>query len=228
MKKTMLLISSVLLFLSCGSGKYLTSSYERLAPGHDVIAILPYQNIYTGRTPKDISNEAFRKLLEEDAYYFQQSLYGQLLEESGIKKGQVRIDIQDIITTNRLLKAEGLKVEDIGAMDASTLAELLNVNAVVRVNIRKRFLLTTEESIVVDLAGTIYRRVIRGPMRWITWDISKTGELFINASIIDGKEDIAIWNLSREADTDWKRPMDEVVRDINHFISKKFPYREVY
>jgi hypothetical protein len=203
----------------------MTSSYDRLARGHKIIAILPYENIYTGRLPKDMSEESFQKLLEGDAYFFQQSLYGQLLEESGTSKGRVNIDIQDIKTTNRLLKAEGYSFDDLPDVEVTRLSKILNVDAIVRVTLRKKFLLTDEESVVVDIAGTIYRDIIRGPLGWKTWDMSKTGEIFINASIIDGRENLAVWNLSRDVDTDWKRPMDDVVRDINNFISKKFPYR---
>lgn len=225
MQRLLLIPILFLLLSSCGSTKYLTSSYERLAPGHNIIAILPYENIYTGRLPKDMSEESFQELLEEDAYFFQQSLYGQLLEESGTRKGQVNIDIQDIKTTNRLLKAEGITFEDLPDMAVTRLSDILGVDALVHVTLRKKFLLTDEESVVVDIAGTIYREIIRGPLGWKTWDMSKTGEIFINASIIDGREDLAVWNLARDVDTDWKRPMDDVVRDINHFISKKFPYR---
>ena len=225
MKRHLIFLFFAGLLVACSSSKYLTSSYERLAPGHQLIAVVPFDNIYTGRTPKDMTEAAFQQMMDEDAYFFQRVLYGQLLEESGIKDHDIHIDIQDVSTTNNILREEGVTPGDIKEMEAIELANLLGVDAVVIVTLHKEFLLSDEESVLVDVAGNIYRHILDGPFGWKTWGLDKTGNIYIQARILDGKEGVAVWALDKETSTDWRRRTDEVVADINHHISKKFPYR---
>jgi hypothetical protein len=225
MRALLFLLVSSFLISSCSNTKYLTSSYDRLATDHQIIAILPYDNIYSGKVPEDLNQHDFDEMIIADALYFQSSLYSQLLQESGLSSGDINIDFQDIRTTNEILETEGIYLQELHKVSSENLAELLNVDAVVRVTLRKNFLLSNEESFFVDVAGQIYRDVVRGPLAWKTWGMSRSSDIDIHATIMDGNEGIAVWSLHKQASTNWDLSTDEVIESINHHISKKFPYR---
>ncbi len=225
MKTLLYFVGLVLILSSCGNTRYLTSSYDRLAPDHSVIAVLPYDNIYTGKVPEDLNQEEFEQMIAADAEYFQASLYSQLLHESGLRNGDIYIDVQDTRKTNKTLKEEGIYIHELHEVNSEDLASILGVDAVVRITLRKNFLLSDEESFFVDVAGQVYRDVIKGPLGWKTWGTSRTSDIDIHATIMDGTEGIAVWSLHKQASTNWDLSTDQVIESINHHISHKFPYR---
>ncbi len=225
MKKVLLFALLGLFFASCSPKRFVTHDYYRYAKSHKTIAVLPFENYYTGRLPKGMTMEDVEGLQEAEAVLFQRSLYFQLLEESRMsrKKG-IRISIQNIERTNTLLEEAGITLKDSWNMSPSKLAAALNVDAVVKVDLHKDFWLTDGESLAIDVAteviGLAFPR-LTGSNR-----LTRTSEMYINANLIDGQEGVSLWSWNRKIDTDWNCETDEAIARVNHQISRRFPYRD--
>lgn len=223
MKKLLLLVFTMSFLASCSPKRYITQDYHRYARSHKKIAVLPYENYYTGRLPKDMTEEEVIELQEDESQLFQRSLYFQLLEESrNMKKGDIYVSIQNVDDTNRLLNVAGLSIADSWRESPSTLAKILDVDAVVKIDMHKNFWLSNGESAAVGIATTIAGAIIPGIN---TSRIARTSEIYINANLIDADAGVSLWAWNRKIDTDWQCETDEAISRVNHQISKRFPYR---
>lgn len=222
MKLQYVLLFSFLIMYSCNSKKYLTSSYETLSPMHQTIAVLPYYNIYTGRIPSDLSEEEFLHLREVESVLFQRSLYFEILEDSGIDNGDINITLQDYTKTNKLLSEAGISIADSWTLSASEIAQIIGVDALVRVDLHKNFILSQTESLMVDVAINVIG-MNKIPVE--LWHADKSSDVKIFARIIDYRNDVAVWAYKEKCPTNWRRNTDKVVDSINNKIARKFPYR---
>jgi len=224
MKKSLLLFVITIAICSCSPKKFITHDYHNYAKKHQTIAILPFENYYTGRIPAKLSDEDVKILQQEEAVLFQRSLYFQLLEESRInrKRKNIQISIQNIDRTNKLLAEEKISIEESWFKSPEELAEILDVDAVVKVDVHKNFWLSNEESAIVDIATIVSGIFIPGINNS---RLNRTSEMYINANLIDGEAGVSLWTWNRKMDTDWQRETDEAIARVNHQISKRFPYR---
>jgi len=225
MKKALLFALLGFFLASCSPKKFVTHDYYRYAKSHKTIAVLPFENYYTGRLPKGMTMEDLAGMQEAEAVLFQRSLYFQLLEESRMsrKKG-IRISIQNIERTNTILEEEGISLKESWNIAPSKLAAILNVDAVVKVDLHKDFWLTDGESFAIDVATEVIGLAL--PRLGRSGRLTRTSEMYINANLLDGDEGVSLWSWNRKIDTDWDCETDEAIARVNHQISKRFPYRD--
>jgi len=224
MKNLLLLLTGLTLLTACGPGRYITKDYKEYSPTHRKIAVLPYANHYTGRVPDKMSAEELLALRVEESTIFQTSLYHQLLQESGTDDDEVQISIQDIGITNSKLEKNGISIEDSWTYDPVEMANILGVDALVRVNLFKNHFLTRDESAIVDIASTVL--IPRVPGTVIGRNLAKrSSKVELVARLIDGSEGVSLWAVDRKCDLDWKTDPDDAIRKMNNAISKRFPYR---
>jgi len=225
MKNLLLLTIGLTLLTACGPSKFITNDYKEYSPQHRKIAVLPFSNHYTGRIPDNLSAEDLLALRVEESTLFQTSLYHQLLDESGIDDDQVQIAIQDVGITNSKLEKNGISVEESWTYDPTELASILEVDAIVKVNMFKNQMLTRGESAIVDIASSILNprsaKITTGSIL-----AKRSSKIELSARLIDGTEGISLWAIDRKCNLDWKKDPDDAVREINNTISKKFPYRK--
>jgi len=231
MKNYLYLLAALSFFFlctSCSPKRYITQDYHKHAKSHRVIAVLPYANFYTGRIPKDLDLEDLIALQEEEAVLFQRSLYFQLLEESrDHEKNDIYVSIEDINITNSKLEKAGLAIKDTWTKDPTELAALLEVDAVVKVDLHKDYFLTNEESAIVNITASVLDVFSNNRIPGVnTRRLGRTSEMYVNASLIDADAGVSLWAYNKKYDTDWQCETDEAIARINHKISKRFPYRK--
>lgn len=215
----------LILLSSCGPKHYITSSYHDLAPRHKTIAIIPFDNIYVGRQANNQEAEQLAQQLESEAYVFQTSLYHQILRRSRGRDKDIQIKILDLSRTNTLLEERYPTYEDIIAAPASEIAEVLGVDAIVKVTVYKNQFFSTGEKFGIEVASQLLINSDVGVFLGLGRDANQD-EVEIYASIIDGKKDLAIWSLDEKCRIEWDRDADDIVTNINNKISRKFPYRK--
>jgi len=230
MKNPLLLLAAISFFLlstSCSPKRYITQDYHKHAKSHRVIAVLPYANYYTGRIPKELSADDLIALQEEESILFQRSLYFQLLEESrDHEKNDINVSIEDINITNSKIEKAGFAIQDTWTMDPTELAAILDVDAVVKVDLHKDYFLTNEESAIVNVAATVLDVFGNNRIPGVnSRRLGRTSEMYVNASLIDADAGVSLWAYNKKYDTDWQCESDEAIASINHKISKRFPYR---
>jgi len=226
MKNFTLLFFVLLVVASCSRNKHLTADYEKFANRHSVVAVLPYDIQLKGRKVASMEEEEIIKLKELEGKLFQQSLYTEVLERTGNRSKDVKISVQSINKTNRLLKDAGIALVDIGEYGPKELGDILGVDAVISTRLIKEMFLSREEALVVDIATDVI--IDKSPIKVPVFNKSKmtrSSEVDIYCTIVDTDAESAIWVYNTECDLQWDTDPDDAVERINSRISRKFPYR---
>jgi hypothetical protein len=213
-------------FASCSPNKYLTADYDKFAKGHSIVAVLPYDIHMIGRKVAEMEIEEVNQLKTIESRLFQQSLYSEVLKRTGNGKKDIKISVQDINKTNRLLKEAGIMVTEIGEYSPKKLGEILGVDAIISTRLVKEMFLSREEALLMEVATTtILDRVPVKVGAFNKSKITRSSEVDIFCTIVDTQAESAIWVYNTECDLQWDSDPDDAVESINKRISKKFPYK---
>ena len=216
----------LLVFASCSHNKHLTADYDKFAQGHNLIAVLPYDIQMTGRKVAEMEQEEIDDLKRIESKLFQQSLYTEVLKRTGKRNKDIKISVQDINKTNRLLKEAGIDMIAIGEYGPKELGEILGVDAVISTRLIKEMFLSREEALLMEVATTTILDKV--PVRVGPFNKSKvtrSSEVDIFCTIVDTQAESAIWVYNTECDLQWDTDPDDAIENINGRISKKFPYK---
>lgn len=226
MRNFTILVFILLFAASCSPNKHLTADYDKFANRHNIIAVLPYDIQMVGRKVAEMELEEINQLKTVESRLFQQSLYSEILKRTGKGKRDIKISVQDINKTNRLLKGAGVDVVEIGEYSPKELGAILGVDAVISTRLVKETFLSRQEALLVDVAATTI--LDRVPVRVRPFNRSKmtrSSEVDIFCTIVDTQAESAIWVYNTECDLQWDMDPDDAVENINGRISKKFPYK---
>ena len=77
----------------CVPEYYLIGDFETIATDHKEIAILPFEMIFTGIRPKNVSTEQWEKLEVNESVIFQGSFFKEILHslESGRRQKSLKV-----------------------------------------------------------------------------------------------------------------------------------------
>lgn len=223
MRRSILIVCSLLLFASCGRERFKTYSYENFADQHQTLAILPVATFTSGRIPREVSDEQIAQIEEIESLAFQIELYHQLTRRSGRNLNDITIDFQHVNETNNLLEEAGIDLRTSWKTPPKVLAEILGVDAVVVTNVEKEQYLTELESFGLSVVNTIAWVFSDG--WWPLYGQNRTSDVLVYCSILDGQTGTPVWSTNRTCPTRWNRPHNEVVRSITRTLSRRFPYR---
>lgn len=227
MKNFTLFFLAFLFLSSCSSKKYMTSDYDRYGKSHSEIAVLPYDMIIKGRLTENMTEEDIEQRIKIESGLFQQSLYAEVLNRTGNGKKDVKISVQSINKTNRLLAQSGITAVNIGEYSPKELGEILGVDGLITTRLIMDHFLSRGEGLAVTVATDVI--LDKSPIPAARYGIRKfarTSKVDIYCSIVDVSSENVIWNYNRDCDLNYNNEPDEIVERINKTISKKFPYRE--
>lgn len=233
--KKKIFVSCILLLAAlsmqfCGGGgrNYATPAFYEKAGGHRVIAILPYQMIFKGKKPKKLTPKQVRKIEEMESLAFQASLYELLMDESTVARYPVRIAIQPIKKTNRILERHNISIRDSWDMESVELARILRVDAVVRTRVMKKRFMSGGASFGIELGTAILDKLLfpDDDTPFIFRGLRlKTNAIRAESVIANAHDGDILWNIDLVDDTDWRNKANTIIHNINHYFAKKFPYR---
>jgi len=219
MKYKLLALVIPLLFAGCTSVHYQSPHFPE-AP-HRSIAILPFEMVFTGNTPKGVTNRTVAEIEEGESLAFQASLYNALLDEKG---GYTYYELQPIEKTNRRLDIYGIGIRESWDMSSEELAEILGVDAVVRTQVVKARYLSDGASFAVELGSVIADHASGHRIGWaIPYNLSKTHDIHTECSLFDGVNGALLWKVVVDRETDWRLPPNQVIDDVNYLLAGKFP-----
>ncbi|HEX2606797.1 MAG TPA: hypothetical protein VHK91_05435 [Flavisolibacter sp.] len=215
----------LLLTTSCAHKYYTSSSFEQQTARHKSIAILPAEMVFTGNQPKNLSPEDIAAIEENESLAFQQSLYNGVLRNANTRKYMTTVTIQDIRSTQDLLKENNISVRESWRKDDKELARLLGVDAVVRLRIQKKRYMSDLASFGVGIGRQILSQVaINNGNIFVPWVPDKTNDIFAACSIVSNNQ--TLWNDNYKKETDWNTPSEQVIDRITDNFGKHFPYRK--
>jgi hypothetical protein len=221
------LFAILLVAAACSTANYQSQQFAERARHHQVIAVLPFEMVLAGDPPRNLTAEQIALIEEAESVAFQEAYYYRLLHQASVhRKHPIRIEIQPVETTNRLLAEAGISVRDSWAMSAKSLARVLRVDAVVSTSVQKTRYLSDGESFGVDLGLQVISEVTEGRLApFLPWGLVKTNDIWANCELIDSIDGAVLWQTDLAQATDWRYPANQVIAGFTEELAKKFPYR---
>jgi hypothetical protein len=212
---------------ACSTANYQSPQFAERARHHQIIAVLPFEMVLTGDTPEDLTAQQIVEIEEAESVAFQEAYYYRLLHQASVhRKHPIRIEIQPVETTNRLLAEAGIGVRESWTMSAKSVASILSVDAVISTSVRKTRYLSAGESFGVDFGLNVFNEVTEGKLAsLLPWGLVTSDEIRANCELIDALDGAVIWQIDLAQATDWRCPANQVVAGFTEELAKKFPYR---
>ena len=140
MKKSILTFCSflALIFISCSHKYYRSSFFDQQTAHHKIVAVLPAEMVFTGRQPENLTTDDIARIEELESKDFQLALYNSILRHANSRKYFTRVNLQDIVMTQKLLTEHNISSRDAWKKDDKELTSLLGVDAIVRMRIQKQ------------------------------------------------------------------------------------------
>jgi len=221
-------LATVLLFAAaCSTVNYESPQFVERASHHQIIAVLSFEMVLVGDPPGNLTAQQIAQIEEAESVAFQEAYYYRLLNQASVhRKHPIRIEIQPVETTNRLLAAAGIGIRESWGMSAKSLASVLRVDAVISTSVQKTRYLSDGESFGVDLGLQVVNEVTEGALAPILpWGLTKTHDIWANCELIDATDGAVLWQTDFAQATDWQYPANQVIANFTEELAKKFPYR---
>lgn len=225
MKKILFFLFISTLFISCARVSFEAGDFYTRTKNHKKIAVIPFQMEYTGRMPAKVTEAQLKEIQEAEAKAFQQSLFNQIVNRGGGGKKDVYINVQRVDETNRRLTDSGIALIDAYKVRPETLAQILEVDAVVKTRVVKNRYLSDLESFGISIAQDILDILLPNANVPTPVNPEKTFDIESDSELIDGLTGDLLWKSAIKTQTDWNYPANYVIDDLNRMFSKRFPYR---
>lgn len=224
MKKALLFLSCTsVIALSC-SHKYYTSSYfDQQTANHRTVAVLPAEMIFTGKQPENLTTDDIAKIEDFESKNFQQALYNSILRYANSKKYFTRVNLQDLVMTEKLLDEHHISARDAWKRDDKELASLLGVDAVVRMRIQKQRYMSDMASYGISAGRQIIYNTGIGSKIPLPYVPNKTNDIYASCNVVSNNQ--TVWNDSYKGASDWNTPSNEVIENITDNFGRHFPYK---
>ena len=119
----------------------------------------------------------------------------------------------------RFEKGELAKIETL-----EKLSELLGVDAIVRMQIRKKRYMSDYASYGVTIARHVIKQTPLGNKLPIPGRLGKTEDIYAYCSVVSNS--ITLWNNNYKAAADWDNPSTEIIENITDNFGRYFPYKK--
>ena len=215
---------SVIFILGC-KPYYLATGFDSKTVDHKTVAILPFEIIFTGKIPEELSPEEIVSIEEAEAMAFQMSFFQEVLNSTRGGKKQIRVDLQHYYKTNEILVGEDIRIHDSWQRSPEDLAGILGVDAVIRARIVKTRFMSDLTSFGIDVGLSIVNAISNYSFSPFLPGMVKSKEIDTEYSLFDKSDGTTLWSITFGADADWRSPANEIIDDINRRAAKKFPYR---
>jgi len=200
LKNTVLIAIVVLLLSSCAKIFY-SPDANILAEKQDIIAIIPPKILIAAR--KKVDAEAIKEQQKTESLNFQNEIYSWMLKRK--MQGKINKEIQEIQTTNALLKKAGYPENP---MTTSDICEVLGVDGIMTSNFGLSKPMSNGAAIALTLIG------VGG----------STNEVRTSLSISDCENKKLIWNYEHKLSGGLGSSPSRIVNELMRKSSRKMPY----
>ncbi|MEM7102045.1 MAG: hypothetical protein AAF502_02865 [Bacteroidota bacterium] len=212
------------LFATGCAKQFTTASYEEVAYHHRTLAVLPFEMIFTGNLPRNLTQEMVEEIEEYESVAFQVSLFNMLHRPSNLGRNPMWVTIQHYDETNRRLLDEGISIRESWFMPTEELARILGVDAVIKTRIEKTRFMSDMASFGIAVMADILNEFPGA----LPIPGNQTGRVNLTCSILDGNEGFPVWVYNDIEPAYWNLPAEQAIDGINRRAARNFPYRERY
>ena len=212
-------------FSNCSRPYYLAPDFQERVSDHQLVAVLPFEMVYTGVTPDGITDAELDRLRSKESEAFQVSFYNRLLMDAPRGKRGNRVAIQDYRKTNNLLEQNNIGIADSWKASTEELADILGVDAVVRTRVEKNQIMTDLQSYGVDAAAEVLDVITdNAARRWMPRNPARSKEVRASYSLLDKEAGQVLWSMAVFQGGDWRRNSQEMINTTNRRGARNFPY----
>ncbi|HKJ44168.1 MAG TPA: hypothetical protein VKA27_18870 [Sunxiuqinia sp.] len=113
---------------------YENPDFDKISKAHHIIAIVPFKTIAStsASQTKDISSKQITGMGNSGSESVQRAMYSWFLKKQ--QRGKLRVQVQDINTTNALLKKYNINLDNMNEHRPKEIAEKLGVDALISGN----------------------------------------------------------------------------------------------
>lgn len=220
------LILFLLLTLIQCTPHYISSNFDTVTDDHKVIAILPFEMVYTGNQPDELTEEDMLAIYSAESRAFQISLYNEIHRSTKSGRKPIRVSLQDYRATLRHLAENDIDIHDSCRALPRDLAEMLFVDAVIMARVEKHRLMPDLASYGIEVGADILDLMTDQPLwPWLPHEMTRAKEIKADFSLIDRNRGRVLWSVALEVNADWRLSSNEIIDDINRRAANKFPYR---
>ncbi len=219
-----LFVAIILVSVSCSRKYYTSSFFEQQTAGHRIIAVLPSEIVLTGKQPEQLTPEQIAQIEEEESKAFQLALYSNILQHANSRKYYMSVGVQDVHKTMSVLEENGISLRESWKLDDKRLASLLGVDAVVRMQIRKKRYMSDYASYGVTIAKDVISQTPLGNKLPIPRSLGKTEDIYAYCSVVSNS--VTLWNNNYKAAADWDNPSTVIIENITDNFGRYFPYKK--
>lgn len=222
--KTLICIPLFFLLLTSGCKQYYTvADFEEKTQSHQTVAVLPFEMIYTGMIPNDLTEEDIQRIEILESKAFQSSFFNAILASTRRGRDQLRVDLQHYSKTIDLLEKNGVGVKDSWQKDPAELAKILGVDAVVKAQIEKRRYMSDVASYGIEAGTQIISAISRN--RVLPYVNSRNKKVKTVFALVNQEDGNALWSISYDCDANWRSTNEDIIESINARSARRFPYR---
>jgi hypothetical protein len=218
------MLTALVILPSCAGRRFVTPAFYEKAEGHQIIAVLPYEMIFTGKKPKKLTVRQVREIEEAESLAFQESFYHMLFSQSTRRRYPIQVEIQPVDQTNRILERKGIGIRESWEMDSRELARVLRVDAIVRTRIIKHRFMSGLASFGIEVGNAVLNEILYDtPLRIFLPNPTKG--IKAECTLHNARDGSILWGIDLKDKIDWTMKADHIIHHINHYFAKKFPYR---
>jgi len=210
---------------SCNTYKrHVTHAYYQKAGPETKLAIIPVHFRLNGPLANRYDDAKLIALEEMEGYRFQTALEAHIIHKMGKRRRKVRVNLQDVNVTNRLLKKSGYTPSEAYELLPHELGEILGVDAVMLVDVQSSQLLTNFESEAIKTGAYVLEGIL-GQNNHVNIGGIPTGTARANATILDTESNALLWANRTDRLTKVKRSSIDAISSINYQFGRTFPFR---
>ena len=189
---------------------YESDSFEELSKDHKIIAILPFQTTLNLKSDDNTySKEQIKALEQQEGIAVQQALESYFLNRK--RKKKLKIEFQDINTTNRLLKKAGITADNMDIYAPQEISKVLDVDAIISGTLNSRLVLSKDIDTSFDLITFLKGK-------------SDYGKIILKLS--DKKTGKLLWRYEKTINRKSGKNTRNIINKMMRIASRKFPYEE--
>ena len=189
---------------------YVSDKFEELSKDHQTIAILPFQTTLNLKAAQEkYSDKQLKKFEQQEGVAVQEALESYFLNRK--RKKKLKIDLQDINTTNRILKKAKITDENIDIYTPQELCKLLEVDAIISGSLTSRMLLSKEVDTSFDLITFLKGK-------------SDYGKIILKLS--DKNTGKLLWRYEKIINRRSGKNTSTIIAKMMRKASRQFPYEE--
>lgn len=210
--------------VSCARKNYTAANFEEKTVDHRTVAIVPAEMIFTGKQPKDLTEEDIIRMEEQESKDFQYALYNSILRHANTRKYITTVNFQDIGTTLKKMEENNIDIRKSWKMSDEELAAKLGVDAIIKMRIQKQRYMSDAASYGIDAARRVLGNTGFGSKIPLPYNASKTNDIYASCNLVS--ENQTLWNDHYKRASDWDTPANVIIEGITDNFGKNFPYKK--